>query len=241
MKPPMQNPMQGGFGSFNPMQPMQPFGGRMVGFDPMIQQRRAQEQGQLRQQGITPINPNDPTLIAAGQRYGQLDLENQINRGFNPMQPSNLGGAMADFTAQMNMGTQAPGFGAPQTMQGGLGGLASLGGFGPMPFPMQGGIDPRANTPSGSFNPATGVYTPGTQPMPSMPFPAQPMTQPAPPPQQPMTYPTAPQQPMTQPVPPPQTQIPSPMPGAPNMQQVRSEAPRMQAARNMQRMRGYNR
>jgi hypothetical protein len=188
---PMQNPMQGGFGSFNPMQP---FGGRMVGFDPMIQQQRAQEQEQLRQQGITPINPNDPTLIAAAQ-----------------------------------------------AMQGGLGGLASLGGFGPMPFPMQGGIDPRANTPSGSFNPATGVYTPGAQPMPSMPFPTQPMTQPVPPPQQPMTYPTAPQQPMTQPVPPPQTLTPSPMPGAPNMQQVRSEAPRMQAARNMQRMRGYNR
>jgi hypothetical protein len=176
MKPPMQNPMQGGFGSFNPMQ---------------------------------------------------------------PMQPSNLGGAMADFTAQMNMGTQAPGFGAPQTMQGGLASL--LGGFGPMPSPTQGGFDPRANTISGSFNPATGVYTPGTQPMPSMPFPAQPMTQPVPPPQQPMTYPMAPQQPMTQPVPPPQTLTPSPMPGAPNMQQVRSEAPRMQAARNMQRMRGYNR
>jgi hypothetical protein len=62
-------------------QMMQPSGGRMVGFDPMIQQQRAQEQEQLRQQGITPINPNDPTLMAAAQRNRQLDLENQANYG----------------------------------------------------------------------------------------------------------------------------------------------------------------
>jgi hypothetical protein len=63
------------------LQPMQPSGGRMVGFDPMIQQQRAQEQEQLRQQGITPINPNDPTLMAVAQRNRQLDLENQANYG----------------------------------------------------------------------------------------------------------------------------------------------------------------
>jgi hypothetical protein len=225
-------------------------GGRSVasvfGGSPMNSQSQSMQQlkGML---GGGP-RPMKPMTQPPVQNPMKPPMQNPMQGGFGsfnpmqpmqPMQPSNLGGAMADFTAQMNMGTQAPGFGAPQTMQGGLASL--LGGFGPMPFPMQGGIDPRANIPSGSFNPATGVYTPGTQPMPSMPFPAQPMTQPAPPPQQPMTYPTAPQQPMTQPAPPPQTQIPSPMPGAPNMQQVRSEAPRMQAARNMQRMRGYNR
>jgi hypothetical protein len=75
-----------------------------------------------------------------------------------------------------------------------------------------------------------------------MPQQQQPMTQPLPPQQpnpmqsNPMQQPTpmqqaAPQMPMRAPM----------MPQAPNAQQVRPEAPRMQAMRNMQRMRGYNR
>ena len=46
-------------------QMMQPSGGRMVGFDPIMQQQQAQEREQLRQQGITPIDPNDPTFREA--------------------------------------------------------------------------------------------------------------------------------------------------------------------------------
>jgi hypothetical protein len=54
-------------------------GGRMVGSDPIMQQQQAQEREQLRQQGITPIDPNDPTFREVTQKNRQLDLENQAN------------------------------------------------------------------------------------------------------------------------------------------------------------------
>jgi hypothetical protein len=62
-------------------------GGRMVGFDPMIQQQRAQEQEQLRQQGITPINPNDRIFVAGAinpfsdadmGKYNQISAERNM-------------------------------------------------------------------------------------------------------------------------------------------------------------------
>lgn len=128
--PPQQQGLGGGLGSFfgrqgfnmpqrpmtYPMAPqqqqanqmMQPSGGRMVGPDPIMQQQQAQERERLRQQGITPIDPNDPTLVAAGQRYHQLDLENQANYygQKQQMQPPQAPMTQSQAMAQMPMGGQ---------------------------------------------------------------------------------------------------------------------------------------
>lgn len=214
--------------------------------------------------------PTQPKQLGQGPSMGAMGHAGPGFGGFNkpmqtPTQPK-MQGAFDAFNAQLR-GMQPPGPGFSQTMRGGLGNLASFGGFGfnkfnpmqppmqpmtqppmqpmtqpPMQPPMQpfgmgdggAGLDPRLPPYAQAMQQLNAIQ--GQQvgntgqmagPMVTQ-FPMQPMTQP---PMQP------PMQPMTQ----PQTLLPSTMPGAPNMQQVMPEPPRMQASRNMQRTRGYNR
>jgi hypothetical protein len=111
----------------------QPSGGRMVGFDPMIQQQRAQEQEQLRQQGITPIDPND-RILAAGAinpfsdadmgKYNQISAERNMAeaaaRANQPMAPQQAGSDAArlyeQFQSAQGMGKGRPGIDYPMVL-----------------------------------------------------------------------------------------------------------------------------